>query len=134
MAENKTEKKKNRGSGSKKAADDSIPAVTATNEATVEESEVLNEKSETANDEILGDRFWRFIAMVAFALLAYFALLPFVILAAMQFGVVLMTGEKNGELHQLLSRLAKYIKECLDYVAYRTEALPFPFGPLPPAD
>ena len=139
MAENDTNKKKGRGGGAKKTAGDRTSsrkssAAAAVNEAAVAEAEVLSQEGAEASDEILGDRFWRLIAMIVFALLAYFALLPFVVLAAMQFGVVLMTGEKNAEVHQLLSRLAKYIKECLDYIAYRTEEMPFPFGSVPPAD
>lgn len=139
MAENDTNKKKSRGGGAKKVAADrpskrKSSAAAAVTAAAVEEAEALSEKGAEANDEILGDRFWRLIAMIVFALLAYFALMPFVVLAAMQFGVVLMTGEKNVEVHQLLSRLAKYIKECLDYIAYRTEEMPFPFGSVPPAD
>ena len=138
MAEDVTDKKKGRGSGRKKTAAGRAGGRKSTaalaNEATIEEAEVLSQESAEANDEILGDRFWRFIAMVVFALLAYFVLLSFVVLATMQFAVVLMTGEKNAEVHQLLSRLAKYIKECLDYVAYRTDDMPFPFGPVPPAD
>ncbi|MCH8202246.1 MAG: DUF4389 domain-containing protein [Proteobacteria bacterium] len=139
MAENETNKKKGRGGGAKKTAvgrtsSRKSSAAAAVNEATIEEAEVLSQEGAGVSDEILGDRFWRLIAMIVFALLAYFALLPFVVLAAMQFGVVLMTGEKNAEVHQLLSRLAKYIKECLDYIAYRTEEMPFPFGSVPPAD
>lgn len=139
MAENETNKKKGRGGGAKKTAGGRTSsrkssATAAVNEATIEEAEVLSQEGTGVSDEILGDRFWRLIAMIVFALLAYFALLPFVVLAAMQFGVVLMTGEKNAEVHQLLSRLAKYIKECLDYIAYRTEEMPFPFGSVPPAD
>ncbi len=139
MAENDTNKKKGRSGGAKKTAGDRTSsgkssAAAAVSEAAVEEAEVLSQEGAEASDEILGDRFWRLIAMIVFALLAYFALLPFVVLAAMQFGVVLMTGEKNAEVHQLLSRLAKYIKECLDYIAYRTEEMPFPFGSVPPAD
>ncbi len=139
MAENDTNKKKSRGGSAKKTEGKSpgnrkSKAAAAVNEATVEAAEVLSQEGAEASDEILGDRFWRLIAMIVFALLAYFALLPFVVLAAMQFGVVLMTGEKNAEVHQLLSRLAKYIKECLDYIAYRTEEMPFPFGSVPPAD
>ena len=139
MAENDAKKKKGRGGGARKTAGGRASsrrsgASAAVNEATIEKAEVLSQEGAEASDEILGDRFWRLIAMIVFALLAYFALLPFVVLAAMQFGVVLMTGEKNAEVHQLLSRLAKYIKECLDYIAYRTEDMPFPFGSVPPAD
>jgi len=139
MAENETNKKKGRGGGAKKTAvgrtsSRKSSAAAAVNEATIEEAEVLSQEGTGVSDEILDDRFWRLIAMIVFALLAYFAFLPFVVLAAMQFGVVLMTGEKNAEVHQLLSRLAKYIKECLDYIAYRTEEMPFPFGSVPPAD
>ena len=144
MTQKETDKKSGRGGGAKKtpvssASDhDSVESIesleSTASETIVEEAEVLDQESEEAREEILGDRFWRLIAMVTFALLAYFALLPFVILAAMQFGVVLMTGSKNAEVHQLLSRLAKYIKACLDYVAYRTDDMPFPFGPLPSAD
>lgn len=139
MAENDAKKKKGRGGGTRKtavsrASSRKSGASATVNEATIEEAEVLSQEGAEASEEILGDRFWRLIAMIVFALLAYFALLPFVVLAAMQFGVVLMTGEKNAEVHQLLSRLAKYIKECLDYIAYRTEDMPFPFGSVPPAD
>lgn len=87
-----------------------------------------------ADKDLLADRFWRLVAMVAFALLIYFALIPFLVLAAMQFGVILMTGERNREVHQLLARLLKYIHQCLGFIAYGTEEMPFPFGPLPPAD
>lgn len=139
MAENDTNKKKGRAAGAKKTAAErpgnrKSSAAAAVNEATLETAKVLSDEGAEASGEILGDRFWRLIAMIVFALLAYFALLPFVVLAAMQFGVVLMTGEKNAEVHHLLSRLAKYIKECLDYIAYRTEEMPFPFGSVPSAD
>ena len=139
MAENDTNKKKSRSGGAKKTAGDRTSsrkssAAAAVKEATLEEAAVLSQEGVEASDDILGDRFWRLIAMIVFALLAYFALLPFVVLAAMQFGVVMMTGEKNAEVHQLLSRLAQYIKECLDYIAYRTEKMPFPFGSVPSAD
>lgn len=92
------------------------------------------EPARGADKNLLADRFWRLVAMVAFALLIYFALIPFLILAAMQFGVILMTGERNREVHQLLARLLKYIHQCLGFIAYGTEEMPFPFGPLPPAD
>lgn len=139
MAENNTNKKKGRTGGTKKVAAErpggrKSSAAAAVNEAAAEAPEMPSQEDAETSDEFLGDRFWRLIAMIVFALLAYFALLPFVVLAAMQFGVVLMTGEKNAEVHQLLSRLAKYIKECLDYIAYRTEEMPFPFGSVPSAD
>lgn len=139
MAEDKTNKKKGRASGPRKTAksgagDAASSNLATANAATTEDAEDLSFGGDEQTEEILGDRFWRFVAMIVFALLAYFVLLPFVVLAAMQFGVVLMTGEKNGEVHQLLSRLARYIKQCLDYVAYSTDDMPFPFGPVPPAE
>jgi hypothetical protein len=55
----------------------------------------------------------------------------------LQFGFVLITGEKNAKLLELGARASAYVYQILRYVTFNSETRPFPFSDwpaLPPAD
>lgn len=79
----------------------------------------------------LGSKIWRGLAMVAFALIGYFGLLAILVLAGMQFVVLLINDGPNDELRRFMMRIAAYEKEIFDYLAFKREDMPFPFAEFP---
>lgn len=82
----------------------------------------------------ISDKIWRLIAMVAFALIAYFGFIALVVLAAMQYIVVLVADKPNQELRKFMGRLIAYLKDIYDYLSYARDEMPFPFSAFPEED
>ena len=95
-------------------------------------SETNSTISAAGENHSIGDHVWRLIAIVAFALIAYIVL-PFVLfpLAAFQFFVIIFDSKPNEELQAILDIVRDYLVECLDFVIFRSDEMPFPFSPLP---
>ena len=55
----------------------------------------------------------------------------FVALVVIQCGFLLLTGEKNAKLLQFTSSVVLYYIQVLNYLCFRDDALPFPFGDFP---
>jgi hypothetical protein len=73
----------------------------------------------------------RLLYMVAFWFLGHVAFSVAIFLAALQFVVVLITGEKNEELRKFSRNLIQYVWECLAFVIFAREEKPFPLGRFP---
>lgn len=73
----------------------------------------------------------RLLYMIAFWFLGHVAFSVAIFLAALQFVVVLITGEKNEELRKFSRNLIQYVWECLAFVIFAREEKPFPLGRFP---
>ncbi len=89
---------------------------------------------ETADVRNFPDKLWRLLAMVAFAFVGYWVFVATVILAAMQWVVVLLGDKPSPEIGHYMERSSAYVRQVLDLLSYRSESLPWPLGPLPGED
>lgn len=89
---------------------------------------------ETADVRNFPDKLWRLLAMVAFAFVGYWVFVATVILAAMQWVVVLLGDKPSPEIAHYMERSSAYVRQVLDLLSYRSETLPWPLGPLPGED
>lgn len=89
---------------------------------------------ETADVRNFPDKLWRLLAMVAFAFVGYWVFVATVILAAMQWVVVLLGDKPSAEIAHYMERSSAYVRQVLDLLSYRSETLPWPLGPLPGED
>lgn len=73
----------------------------------------------------------RLLYMVVFWFLGNVAFSVAIFLGAVQFVVILVTGEKNEELRAFSRNLVQYVWECLAFVIFAREDKPFPLGKFP---
>lgn len=73
----------------------------------------------------------RFLYMIAYWFLGNIAFSVAIFLGALQFVVVLITGNKNEELRSFSRNLIQYVWECLAFVIFAREDKPFPLGRFP---
>jgi hypothetical protein len=66
-----------------------------------------------------------------FAIIAWFVFWGVLLLAAVQFIVVLINGEQNVELRNFSLSLVQYLWELLAYITFVRDDQPFPLGPFP---
>jgi Domain of unknown function (DUF4389) len=79
----------------------------------------------------LKDKDWGTIAtraffMVFFGFLANLALMATFLFALAQFIIMVGTGKPNGMITSVVSRLARYIGQALDFLSFKSEDRPFP--------
>jgi|GEM_PF-2890625 len=112
------------------------------------ESDAMNQEHTSSNTEretftkdphleptgSLADKIWRLIAMTAFAMIAYFAVLGVIILAAVQFVVVVLDDKPSPEVGGYMFRLNSYLQEIVAFLAFTSNDMPFPFKPFPGKD
>ncbi|MCH8862033.1 MAG: DUF4389 domain-containing protein [Proteobacteria bacterium] len=89
---------------------------------------------ETADVRNFPDKLWRLLAMIAFAFVGYWVFVATVVLAAMQWVVVLLGDKPSPEIAHYMGRCSDYVRQVLDLLSYRSETLPWPLGPLPGKD
>lgn len=73
----------------------------------------------------------RWLYALGFALLAWLAFWILLILATVQFVVVLVTGRFNAELKGFSLNLLQYLWELFAFIIFVRDDQPFPFGPFP---
>lgn len=76
------------------------------------------------------DRWMRLLYMVVFAIIGYVVYWLIVFLAAVQFGLTLLTGQPNANLKDFAGKLDAYLKGVTDFIGYAGDTVPFPFSPL----
>ncbi len=76
------------------------------------------------------DRWMRLLYMVVFAIIGYVVYWLILFLAAVQFGLALLTGQPNANLKDFSGKLNGYLKTVTDFVGYASDTVPFPFSPL----
>lgn len=76
---------------------------------------------------------WRRLFFVALYLVIACVLVEavFVALVIIQCGFLLFTGEKNAKLLQFTGSVVLYYIQVLNYLCFRDDTLPFPFGDFP---
>ncbi len=77
------------------------------------------------------DLWMRLVYMVVFWFLGNVAFSVAIFLGAIQFVVILVTGDKNEELRAFSRNLVQYVWECLAFVIFAREDKPFPLGKFP---
>jgi len=77
--------------------------------------------------------FTRLIYAIGFAIVAWFVFWTLILLAAVQFITIAITGHVNDELRQFTRSVILYLAEILTYVAMIGDETPFPFKPFPKA-
>lgn len=73
----------------------------------------------------------RLLFAIGFALVAWFVFWAILVLGLMQFVVIVVNGESNGELKRFSKSLVQYLWELLAYVTFVSDDQPFPVGPFP---
>lgn len=77
------------------------------------------------------DLWIRLLYMVVFWFLGNVAFSVAIFLGAIQFVVILVTGDKNEELRSFSRNLVQYVWECLAFVIFAREDKPFPLDKFP---
>lgn len=73
----------------------------------------------------------RLLYALGFALLAWLAFWMLLVLSAVQFAVLLVTGRVNAELKRFNLDLLQYLWELFAFILFLRDEQPFPFGPFP---
>ncbi len=73
----------------------------------------------------------RLFYAIGYAVLAWVAFWILLILSALQFAVLLITGQVNPELRSFNLGLMKYLMELFAFISFARDDRPFPFGPFP---
>jgi Domain of unknown function (DUF4389) len=73
----------------------------------------------------------RLLYALGFAVLAWLAFWLLLILAVVQFAVVLVAGRANTELKGFSLNLLQYLWELFAFIIFVRDEQPFPFGPFP---
>jgi hypothetical protein len=66
-----------------------------------------------------------------YAILAWLAFWFLLVLSALQFIVLLVTGRVNPELRSFNLGLLQYLMELFAFISFARDDRPFPFGPFP---
>lgn len=90
-------------------------------------------QAETPGDEnvVRKSRWERCLYMVFFSVIGYFAFWATVLLAVVQFVVVMVNGQPSEDLRRWGTNLAEYLREVGRYITYAGDEKPCPFGPFP---
>lgn len=103
----------------------SRPLSTISAEATIEMNEVLKQnltRSET----------WlRVLYVILFALIYTVAEIVLAAVVVVQFGFVLITGQRNPNLLEFGASLSRFMYDVLRYFTFLSDDRPFPFQPWP---
>jgi len=75
--------------------------------------------------------FVRLLYALGYAVLAWLAFWFLLILSALQFVVLLVTGRVNPELRSFNLGLLQYLLELFAFISFVRDDRPFPFGPFP---
>ena len=129
--------KSKRTAGAKKTASRAKPNSGKTNTRTNTSSQEQPRTATQAADAVFGrpvaDLIWRLVAMVTFAIIANFGFIAYLVLASMQYVVVVITDKPNEELKGFMTRVASYLAEIFAYLRFDTDNMPFPFSEFPDA-
>ena len=75
--------------------------------------------------------FVRLLYSVGYAVLAWLAFWMLLVLATVQFAVLLITGRVNEELKTFNLNLLQYLWEVFAFITFIRDDQPFPIGPFP---
>jgi hypothetical protein len=76
---------------------------------------------------------WRIAPMVFFALISYFVLWLLFIGALLQYLSVATQGETADQIASFNRSVRRYLVDIFDYLTYKRDDMPFPFGDFPGA-
>jgi cytoskeletal protein RodZ len=91
-----------------------------------------NNPSTKGGDDRMQD-WWRIAPMVFFALISYFVLWLLFIGALLQYISVATQGETADQIASFNRSVRQYLIDIFDYLTYKRDAMPFPFGDFPAA-
>ena len=77
------------------------------------------------------DTWFRLLFVILFTLIYGVAEVVLVAVVAIQFGFVLITGDRNQVLLVFGASLSKFIYQILQFVTFNSEVKPFPFSSWP---
>lgn len=86
---------------------------------------------ELKSNLLSADHWLRFLFMVLFGVLLYFAACVMLVVVVLQFLFALITGNDNINLRQFGQSLSHYILQALQFLTYNSEDKPFPFSKWP---
>ena len=76
------------------------------------------------------DVWLRGLFIIVFGTIVYFVLFPLIwILVLLQFFTKAITGNLNEYVGTFSDTLISYVRQILNYITFRSEIRPFPFGP-----
>lgn len=73
----------------------------------------------------------RLLYAIGYAVLAWLAFWFLLVLSALQFIVLMITGRVNPELRSFNLGLLQYLMELFAFISFARDDRPFPFGPFP---
>jgi hypothetical protein len=76
----------------------------------------------------------RLLLSVGFGILAWFAFWATIIVAVVLWIFVAISREPQPDLQRFVASCARYVGQCLSYVAMQREEAPFPMGAWPSAE
>lgn len=74
------------------------------------------------------DNWIRLLFVILFAFIFYIAGIVTAVVVLLQFGCLLITGERNRQLQQFGGQMARYMGDILLYSTFNKEQAPFPFA------
>ena len=77
------------------------------------------------------DTWIRFIYMVLFCVVFYVGQFVVGLIAVVQFGLKLLTGQPHERLVAFGAELASFYREMSEFLTFKSERVPFPFSPWP---
>ncbi len=80
------------------------------------------------------DTWFRLLFVLLFVLILMVAQIVLAVVVVIQFGFVLITGERDGKLLAFGGRLNRYIHQILRFMAFNMPDKPFPFAEWPDGD
>lgn len=80
-----------------------------------------------------GDTWLRGLFMLLFAIIWSVAEAVLLVVAILQFGFVLFTREKSGQLLSFGADMAEFMRAVVRFVTFNSDDKPFPFAPWPGA-
>ena len=117
-------------------ADEPKAKASASHETHGEQNEQKSSQTGFDSDKLIAElkeKDWgnialRGIFMLLFGFLANIGLMATFVLAVIQFIVMVGTGQPSDVLTSIITRLATYIGQCLNFLSFKTEDMPFPLG------
>ena len=93
---------------------------------------IVTEITENSTDKPSRRPHWiRLLYVGLFAIIYWVAEVVLVAIVVIQFGFVLISGERNDKLLQLGAGVSKFIYQILRFVTFNTDSKPFPFSDWP---
>ena len=70
----------------------------------------------------------RLLFAILFCVIFYLSIVVLIAIIVFQFGYMLITGKRNEKINEFSAGMNLYVYDILQYLTYRSDRKPFPFG------